>query len=111
MTETGVKEALGEVEFSKAVITAVAEKFSTEQSTELEIVLPETLKAQIGPFIETQLGKQFGRGIEASFSKKIAGGFRIGPKDGGWFISMTEESFIELIGSYLRPATRKILFG
>ena len=37
--------------------------------------------------------------------------FRIGPKDGSYYISFSDESFAELIGSYLRPATKKILFG
>jgi V/A-type H+-transporting ATPase subunit E len=41
----------------------------------------------------------------------MAGGFKIGPKDGGYFISLTEESFRELVGEYMRPATKKILFG
>ena len=50
-------------------------------------------------------------GVEASFSKKVAGGFRIGPKDGGYFISFTDETFNELISEYLRPATKKLLFG
>ena len=49
--------------------------------------------------------------VEASFTKKIAGGFTIGPKDGGYFISFTEETFNALISEYLRPATKKILFG
>ena len=44
-------------------------------------------------------------------SDKIAGGFTIGPKDGGYFISFTEETFNALISEYLRPATKKLLFG
>ncbi len=50
-------------------------------------------------------------GVIAKFSKKVAGGFTIGPKDGSYFISLTDETFKSLIGDYLRPATRKILFG
>ena len=50
-------------------------------------------------------------GISASFSKKVSGGFNIGPKDGSYFISFTDETFRSLISEYLRPATRKILFG
>ena len=49
--------------------------------------------------------------MEASFSKKVSGGFKIGPKNGGWFVSFTDETFNELISEYLRPATRNILFG
>jgi V/A-type H+-transporting ATPase subunit E len=50
-------------------------------------------------------------GVEASFSKKVSGGFKIGPKEGGYFVSFTDETFNELIAEYLRPATKKILFG
>ena len=52
-----------------------------------------------------------GSEVQATFSKKISGGFTIGPKDGGWFVSMTDETFSDLISSYLRPATKKLLFG
>ncbi|MCQ2115965.1 MAG: hypothetical protein MJZ07_07160 [Bacteroidales bacterium] len=111
MTGEAVKSALGEVDFAKQVIKAVAEKFSTEEAADLELVLPESLKAELEGFVNSELAAILGRGVEASFSKKIAGGFQIGPKDGGWFISLTDETFTELIGSYLRPATKKILFG
>ena len=42
---------------------------------------------------------------------KIPGGFTIGPKDGSYFIDLTSESFESLISEYLRPVTRKLLFG
>jgi V/A-type H+-transporting ATPase subunit E len=61
--------------------------------------------------VNGELGKALNAGIEASFSKKIGGGFKIGPKDGGYFVSFTDETFNELIAEYLRPATKKILFG
>ena len=41
----------------------------------------------------------------------MAGGFAIGPKDGSWFVSLTDETFRALIAEYLRPVTRKLLFG
>ena len=52
-----------------------------------------------------------GTGVEASFSKKLSGGLKIGPKDGSYFIDLSDEAFAELIGEYLRPASKKILFG
>ena len=62
-------------------------------------------------FVSGELSRILGSGIDASFSKNISGGFRIGPKDGSYFISLTDETFKDLICEYLRPATRKILFG
>ena len=78
---------------------------------DLEVVLPETLKKDLEGFVSKELAKVLKGNIEASFSKKIAGGFTIGPKDGGYFISLTDETFRELIAEYLRPATKKLLFG
>ena len=111
MTETEVKKALTSAEFVKEVILAVAKGFNTDEPTDLELILPEGLKAELEPFVKNEMGKVLNKGVEASFSKKIAGGFTIGPKDGGYFISFTEETFNALIAEYLRPATKKVLFG
>ncbi|MBQ1751211.1 MAG: hypothetical protein IIZ90_04230 [Bacteroidales bacterium] len=111
ISSEAISKALSEEEFVKGIIKAVAEKFSTEESSDLAIVLPENLKAALEPFVKNELAALLGKGIDASFSKKIAGGFRIGPKDGGYFISLTDDSFKNLIGEYLRPTTKKLLFG
>jgi V/A-type H+-transporting ATPase subunit E len=106
-----VDKALANEDYIKGIITAVAQKFSADEPADLSLVLPESLKAALEPFVKNELGKLLGKGIDASFSKKVAGGFKIGPKDGGYFVSLTDETFKDLIGSYLRPATKKLLFG
>lgn len=111
MTAEETSKALTSAEFVKEVILAVAKGFNTEEPVDLEVILPEKLKAELEPFVAGELAKALKGGVEASFTKKIAGGFTIGPKDGGYFISFTEETFNALISEYLRPATKKILFG
>lgn len=106
-----VNKSLTSADFVKQVITAVAQKFSSEESCDLNLVLPASLQDQLEPFVKGELAKLLGKGIDATFSKKISGGFNIGPKDGGYFISMTDETFNELITEYLRPVTKKLLFG
>ena len=106
-----VDKALANEDYIKGIITAVAQKFSADEPADLSLVLPESLKTALEPFVKNELGKLLGKGIDASFSKKVAGGFKIGPKDGGYFVSLTDETFKDLIGSYLRPATKKLLFG
>ena len=103
--------AVKDADFLKSIITEVAKRFSAEESQDLALILPEKLQKELEPFVNAELAKTIGKGVEASFSKKIAGGFSIGPKDGSYFISLTEESFQALIGEYMRPATKKILFG
>ena len=111
MTGEAVKKTLSSPDFIKDLIKTIAEKFNTDGPVDLNLILPESLKNDLEPFATQELGKILGAGIQASFSKKIAGGFQIGPKDEGWFVSFTEETFNQLISEYLRPATKKLLFG
>lgn len=111
MTGAATEKALSDEAFVKEVIKAVAEKFNAETAMDLTLVLPETLKSSLEPFVKNELSTILKGQVNASFSKKIAGGFTIGPKDGSYFISLTDETFKELISEYLRPATRKLLFG
>ena len=111
MTEAEVKNALTSADFVKEVILAVAEGFNTEEPVDLEVVLPEALKKDLEGFVAKELANALKGNVEASFIKKVAGGFTIGPKDGGYFISFTDETFNALISEYLRPATKKLLFG
>lgn len=111
VSDEQVSKALSSADFLKEIIKTVAEKFSTQESADMQMVLPASLQSELEPFIKNELGKVLGGDIKADFSKKIAGGFTIGPKDGGYFISLTDESFKDLIGEYLRPITKKLLFG
>ena len=94
-----------------AGIEAVATRFSAEQSADLSLLLPVSLKEELEPWVEGELRKKLGSGLKADFTKKVAGGFSIGPKDGGWFVSMTDDTFSKLLAEYIRPVTRKLLFG
>ena len=111
MTGEQTKDALTSVEFVKEVILSVAKGFNKEESVDLEVVLPESLKKEMEHFVSKELAKVLKGSVEATFSKKVAGGFTISPKEGGYFISFTDETFNALISEYLRPATKKILFG
>ena len=55
--------------------------------------------------------KDLSEGVEVKNVKGLPGGFKIGPRDGGYRIGFTGDDFTSLIAEYLRPATKKILFG
>jgi len=106
-----VEKQMSDPDFLKKIILAVAERFSATESADLALLLPASLKNELEPWVEGELRKKLGSGLKADFTKKVAGGFSIGPKDGGWFVSMTDETFGDLFAEYLRPVTRKLLFG
>ena len=111
IADTQVAKELSAPDFIKGIITEVAKKFNAEEAADLELVLPESLKKELEPFVKNELASLLKGGVDATFSKKVSGGFTIGPKDGGYFISLTDDTFKSLVGEYLRPVTKQLLFG
>ena len=97
--------------FLKQIIQSVASKFSAQESSDIALVLPAALQEKLEPWVKNELSKVLSKPVQAEFSKKISGGFTIAPKDGSYFISFTDKTFDDLIAEYLRPVTRKLLFG
>lgn len=106
-----VTECLEDSTFIKEIIRTVAERFSAQEATDIKLILPEKLRSELEPFVNGELSKALKHEVKVEFAKKIAGGFNIAPKDGGYFISFSDETLKSLIAAYLRPATGKILFG
>lgn len=106
-----VDAALKDASFVKEMIKAVAANFSSQESSDISLVLPESFKKDLESWVKTELSGMLGAEAKYGFSKKIQGGFTIGPKDGSYFISLTDETFNDLIAEYLRPVTKKLLFG
>lgn len=102
-----VDEALSDPEFIKTIITAVTAEFGKQAC----ITLPESLQAKLEPWVKAELGQTLGAGVQAKFSSALSAGFTIGPADGSYYISMSDEAFRQIVAEYLRPATRKLLFG
>lgn len=108
-----VKRNLEDPELIKSLITTVAAAFNAADPTPagLEVILPESMQKDLAAYFGQSAGKAMSEGLEVKFSKQIAGGFKIGPKDGGYVISFAEGDFENILTEYLRPATRKLLFG
>ena len=106
-----VSEALAGTAFIKEIIRAVAERFDAQESSDLALVLPDKLRSELEPWVAAELAPVLKGKVAASFSKNVGEGFTIGPAGGAWFVSFTEETFNALIAEYLRPVTRKLLFG
>jgi len=112
-TEQGVKAAMTSADFVKELIKDIVKAFNPENASPvaLDLILPEAMKAELEPFVKNEIGKTFKNEVNVSFNKKIGGGFKVAPKDGGYVLQFTDEEFNQLISNYLRPATKKILFG
>ena len=102
----GVKANMSNSAFVKELITNVVKAFNPANASpvDLSLILPESLKAEVEPFVKNEIAKQFKGEVKVDYSKKMNGGFKVAPKDGGYVLQFTDDD-------YLRPATKKILFG
>ena len=109
----GVQANMGNADFVKTLITSVVKAFNPDNasSVSLDLILPESLKAQVEPFVQNEIANQFKGEVKVDYSKKMNGGFKVAPRDGGYVLQFTDDEFNQLIANYLRPATKKILFG
>ena len=108
-----VKAVLSDGSIVKELIISVVKAFdaANPEPKELEVILPASLQKEFSEAVEKDILSEMSNGVEISYSKQIAAGFRIGPKDGGFIISFTEGDFERIIAQYLRPATKKLRFG
>lgn len=108
-----VEEALSSNDLMIKLIESVIKAFKADspEAGSLSLILPDSMKKELGSYIEKSMSAEMAKGVEVSFSKDINKGFRIGPKDGGYIVSFTDEDFEGMITEYMRPATKKLLFG
>ncbi len=108
-----VKNAVADETFIQEIIRTIVSGFNlgAEESLSVSVVLPESMKDKLTKQSERAVLSALGEGVEVKFDKQIKAGFKIGPKDQGYFISFTDRDFEHLIREYLRPHLAALLFG
>lgn len=81
------------------------------ESPTLELLLPEKRKEELEEWFRSEVGRVMAEGIDIRFHKNIKGGFQIASLEGGYRINLTDDDFLEFFKHYLKPRTRKLLFG
>lgn len=108
-----VGAAMKDADFVKSVILEIVKAFNPANSepVALDVVLPESKKAELSAFMENQVKELCGKGLNVSFSNGVKSGFKIGPSEKGYKLSFTGEDFEAIISEYLRPKTKALVFG
>jgi V/A-type H+/Na+-transporting ATPase subunit E len=106
-----VKELFSDKEYLKALIKEVVQGWMEKESFDLTVILPESDKEELETFFKNNLADELNKGLKVTFSQNIKSGFKIGPSDGSYIISFTDEDFTNFLKGYLRPKTRELLFG
>ncbi|MBR6495618.1 MAG: hypothetical protein IKT28_00715, partial [Rikenellaceae bacterium] len=108
--DNAVSSANSNAEFVKNLIMEIARNWSSEKNIDLEVMLSSGAKAEFIESVKGALNQELGQGIEVK-TGALKSGFRISPKDGGFYVSFTDDDFQTLISVYLRPQIAEMIFS
>lgn len=111
-TTKGVKDAVVDPAFIKEMLLSVARNWNGAASgkVELQALLPESERQKLDAAFEKSAKELLAAGIEVGYSKEVKTGFRVGAKEGGYYISFTDADIEALLGEYLRKKVSDMLF-
>ncbi len=111
--EPETKKAFKEAEFTKDIIQTVVKNWNpkSDDIVDLKVLLPEKKQKEFESYFKDKAKDLLNKGLEVDFNEKIKGGFKIGPKDGSYLVSFSDEDFDHFFKLYLRPRLIEMLFG
>lgn len=110
-TGESIKAASVDVAFVKDMLLAVANNWNASTTdVSLKALLPEDKRAELDVAMQKAAAELLKAGVEVGYSKDVKNGFKVGEKDGGYYISFTDESFDALFKEYLREKVSNMLY-
>ena len=112
-TGAGVKAAGMDASFIKEMLVAVAKNWNGADAgkVSLQALLPEAAKAKLDQAIAAEAQSLLAAGVEVGYSPEVKTGFKVGAKEGGYYISFADADVESLLGEYLRDKVSKLLFN
>lgn len=110
VTEAPLKETFADKAFIADLLRKTVDGFVAKGSTDLKVILSaEDLKA-LDSRIKKSFAAEMSKGLTFE-AGNVKSGFKIGPKDGSYYISFAENDFQNFFKAYLRTKTAEMLFG
>ncbi len=107
------QEAFKEAAFTKEIIQTVVKNWdpNSDEAVDLKVLLPEKKQKEFEAYFKDKAKDLLNKGLEVDFDERVKGGFKIGPKDGSYLVSFSDEDFEHFFKLYLRPRLIEMLFG
>lgn len=111
-TSQGVKQAVMDPAFIREMLLAVAKNWNGSDAgkVSLQALLPEAERKTLDAAFEKSARELLAAGIEVGYSKQVRSGFKVGPREGGYYISFSDADVEALLGEYLRDKVSRLLF-
>ena len=110
-TGAAVTGATMDAAFVKDMLLAVANNWNAQTvDVSLVALLSEEKRQELDAVMQQSAEALAKAGIEVGYSSEVKNGFKLGEKNGGYYISFTDESFDALLKEYLREKVSNMLF-
>jgi V/A-type H+/Na+-transporting ATPase subunit E len=109
LVKSSVKPAFGDADFVKSIIKLAIEKGSTEEN--LLLYISESAKADTEKFLASNMKGVLDKKVTIQSVNGIKSGFQIGPADGSYKVSFTDDDFEAFFKELVRPGIVKYLFA
>ena len=76
----------------------------------LKLILPARQQKELDTYFKAKATDLLSKTLDIAYSDKLKGGFKIGPKDGGFLVSFSDDDFENFFQAYLRPKLIELLF-
>ncbi|MGD9199998.1 MAG: V-type ATP synthase subunit E family protein [Chitinispirillia bacterium] len=110
--DTNISSTLANPDVLKDLISTIVSNWKKDgqEIQSLEVLLPEKNREILEKSLEGSMRNVLNDGFTLNFSRNIKSGFQIGPENGTFKVSLTDEDFKEFFKDFLRPKTRSFLF-
>lgn len=108
IVESAVKASTDDKAFIQQLIMAAVSNWSSKQ--DLLVVVSSDDQKPVEEFFASNAKKLLNNGLKIESANKIKAGFQIGPADGSYKVSFTQEDFIEFFKEFIRPKIVELLF-
>ena len=111
-TSEGVKSAVVDPAFIREMLLSVARNWNGADAgkVELQALLPAAEREKLDAAFAESARALLAEGIEVGYSERVRTGFRVGAKEGGYYISFSEADVEALLSEYLRDKVSDMLF-
>lgn len=111
-TAEGVKVASLDPAFLKEMLLTVARNWNGADSGKVTLLalLPEAERTKLDAAFGKSAKELLAAGIEVGWSKEVRTGFKVGAKEGGYYISFSDADLEALLSEYLREKVSQMLF-
>lgn len=104
-----VENAFSDKDFMKKLILKMAENWNQieKEGKDVMFFLSKDDHEELEKFLLNTAALKIKGGLTVNFEEGIKSGFKLGPKDGSYKLSFTDDDFKLFFSQYLRPRTKK----